>query len=181
MNPAIPQSQEGANSPQIQYLNPIPVAVAIVPVHAINPATGRRALGLLTIERGIPPQVGALALPGGYLEYEDWRAGLLRELREETGVWIEDAGEVTLQGAYSIDSNRKIVLFGSVPPIDEGQLANFTSNPECPRFQIIFEAQELAFQTHSLMARKFFETHRERGSPWADAPGLPSGFRCSER
>lgn len=125
---------KGAATPHIQYQNPIPVAVAIVPVHAINPATGQKQLGLLAIERGIPPQEGALALPGGYLEYEDWRAGLLRELREETGVLIEDAQVVTLQGAYSIDSNRKIVLFGSVPPIDESQLANFRSNSECPRF-----------------------------------------------
>jgi 8-oxo-dGTP pyrophosphatase MutT (NUDIX family) len=165
----------------MQYQNPIPVAVAIVPVRAVNPATGLRQIGLLTIERGVPPQVGALALPGGYLEYEDWRAGLLRELREETGVSIEDEHAVTLEGAFSIDSNRKIVLFGSVPPIDEWQLANFSSNSECPRFQIIFEAQELAFQTHSAMARRFFENQRACGSPWLDSPGLPGGFRCSER
>lgn len=168
---------QGDAAPHIQYQNPIPVAVAIVPVHATNPATGQKQIGLLTIERGIPPQVGALALPGGYLEYEDWRAGLLRELREETGVLIDDAQVVTLQGAYSIDNNRKIVLFGSVPMIDESQLENFASHSECPRFQILFEAQELAFQTHSLMAKQFFESHRTGGSVWMNAAKLPSGFR----
>lgn len=45
---------KGAATPHIQYQNPIPVAVAIVPVHAINPATGQKQLGLLAIERGIP-------------------------------------------------------------------------------------------------------------------------------
>lgn len=83
------------------------------------------------------------------------------------------------------------MLFGSVPPIDESQLANFTSNSECPRFQILFEAQELAFQTHSLMARRFFESpprgnpllgnHGVESSVWIDAPKLPSGFRGEER
>ncbi len=177
MDPSPQPNQSGAASPHIQYQNPIPVAVAIVPVYAMNPATGQRQLGLLAIERGIPPQEGSLALPGGYLEYEDWRAGLLRELHEETGVRLDDAQMVTLQGAYSIDSNRKIVLFGSVPPIDESQLANFVSNSECPRFQILFEAQELAFQTHSLMARRFFESVRDESCGWLNAPALPAGFR----
>lgn len=178
MNLSLSQPNPDPNaSPRIDYQNPIPVAVALVPVHSVNPTTGQRELGLLTIERGVPPQVGALALPGGYLEYEDWRAGLLRELREETGVRIDDTEVVTLLGAYSIDQNRKLVLFGSVPPIDESLLSTFQAHDECPRFEIIFEPRELAFATHTQIARKFFENRAHYDSPWHDSPTLPQGFR----
>jgi 8-oxo-dGTP diphosphatase len=154
-------SHQSAAQPDIVYLNPTPVVVALVPVRAINPSSAALEIGLLTIERGIEPQKGHLALPGGYLEYEDWRAGLLRELLEETNIKINDVSCVTLTDAVSIDQNRKLVLFGSVPPIEETLLASFVANRECPRFEVIFEARELAFATHTAMARKFFESVRE--------------------
>lgn len=160
-------SQQPDAQPAVTYFNPTPVVVAIVPVRAINPASGLLEIGLLTIERGIEPQLGHLALPGGYLEYEDWRSGLLRELFEETNIKIDDISTVTLQGARSIDENRKIVLFGSVPPVEHAALAEFAANRECPRFEIIFEARELAFATHTEMAKNFFESllgRRDTGS-----------------
>jgi ADP-ribose pyrophosphatase YjhB (NUDIX family) len=147
---------EREQAPAIAYLNPIPVVVAIVPVIATNPATGAQEVGLLTIERGFPPQQGHLALPGGYLEYEDWRVGVLRELAEETGVALSNIDEVTLQGVHSIDQNRKLVIFGKVPPIRETLLRSFSPSEECPRYEILFEARELAFSTHSEIARRFF-------------------------
>jgi len=157
---ASPSHQSGAQT-DIVYLNPTPVVVALVPVRAINPTSAALEIGLLTIERGIAPQIGHLALPGGYLEYEDWRAGLLRELLEETNIKIDDVSCVTLRDAFSIDQNRKLILFGSVPPIEETHLATFVANRECPRLEVIFEARELAFPTHTEMARKFFESLRE--------------------
>ena len=151
-------SPSTGQQPAITYLNPTPVVVAMVPVRAINPASGVTEIGLLTIERGIEPQIGHLALPGGYLEYEDWRDGLLRELFEETNIRINDKSCVNLQAAHSIDQNRKLVLFGSVPPIGLDALAHFIANPESPRFEVIFEARELAFATHTEMAKRFFES-----------------------
>ncbi len=153
-------SQQPETHPSISYFNPTPVVVAIVPVRAINPASAVLEIGLLTVERGIEPQIGHIALPGGYLEYEDWRTGLLRELFEETSLKIDEPSSVTLQGAHSIDENRKLVLFGSVPPVDYSSLSDFVPNRECPRFEIIFEARELAFTTHTEMARNFFDSMR---------------------
>lgn len=153
-----PHSHQSSAQPDIVYLNPTPVVVALVPVRAINPSSGALEIGLLTIERGIAPQIGHLALPGGYLEYEDWRAGLLRELLEETNIQIDDISCVTLRDAVSIDQNRKLVLFGSVPPIEEAHLGTFVANRECPRLEVIFEARQLAFATHTEMARRFFES-----------------------
>ena len=54
------------------WSNPIPVAVALVPVDD----------GLLVVRRAIPPGVGKLALVGGFVEdHEPWQAALARELR----------------------------------------------------------------------------------------------------
>src|SRR4029079_9297124 len=65
------------------YANPIPVAVVLLPVGD----------GLLTIRRGIPPQLGKLALPGGFMELgETWQESAARELREETGIVVAPAG-----------------------------------------------------------------------------------------
>src|SRR5262245_9150289 len=67
----------------ISYKNPIPVAVLLLPVRVES------ALGLLVIRRGIPPQVGHLALPGGFVDFgETWQAACARELFEETGIRI---------------------------------------------------------------------------------------------
>ncbi len=149
-----------ARPAQQVYQNPTPVVVARVPVWGVNPNSGNRELGLLTIERGIPPQQGKLAFPGGYLEIENWRMGLLRELKEETGLTIANAATVRLIDAHSVDSDRIVALIGTIPPIEEEQLKrSFTPSEEAPRYQIIFEAVELAFATHTLEARKFFHAH----------------------
>lgn len=155
MNP-----QTNPRPAQQAYQNPTPVVVARVPVWGVNPTSGNRELGLLTIERGIPPQQGKLAFPGGYLEIENWRLGLLRELKEETGLTIPNPTTVQLLDAYSVDSDRIVALIGTIPPIEEEQLkCSFIPTEEVPRYQIIFEATELAFATHTLEARKFFHAH----------------------
>ena len=49
------------------WRNPLPVVVVLIPVED----------GLLTVRRGIEPQKGHLALPGGYIDYgESWLEGL---------------------------------------------------------------------------------------------------------
>ena len=72
------------------WANPIPVGVGLVPVVAAE------GTGLLVIRRAIPPQIGKLALVGGFLEeHESWQQGVAREVRswEKTSdhapAWIE--------------------------------------------------------------------------------------------
>src|SRR5262245_9804473 len=63
---------------ETSYLNPLPVAVLLVPVDG----------GLLAIRRAIPP-VGKLALPGGFIDYgESWQQACAREVREEAQLEI---------------------------------------------------------------------------------------------
>ncbi|HET9221798.1 MAG TPA: NUDIX domain-containing protein, partial [Roseiflexaceae bacterium] len=62
------------------YLNPTPVAVVLLPVDD----------GLLLVRRAIPPHVGKLALPGGYVNLDEtWQEAGAREVLEETGVVID--------------------------------------------------------------------------------------------
>ncbi|MEU3227852.1 NUDIX domain-containing protein [Streptomyces sp. NPDC006976] len=63
------------------YRNPLPVAVALLPV------TDGNTTGLVVITRTIEPALGGLALPGGFIDHtEDWKHAVVRELREETGI-----------------------------------------------------------------------------------------------
>ncbi len=63
----------------MSFLNPLPVAVMLVPA----------AGGLVVIRRGIEPAKGLLALPGGYINLgESWQQAAARELFEETGIRV---------------------------------------------------------------------------------------------
>src|SRR5262249_5363224 len=64
---------------RISYLNPLPVAVVLLPV----------GNGLLCVRRAIEPGKGQLALPGGFIDInETWQQAAARELFEETHVRI---------------------------------------------------------------------------------------------
>ena len=143
-------------TPTIRYNNPIPVVVALVPVHAIDEITGEDKIGLLTVRRAIEPKSGALALPGGYLEYEDWRHALIRELREETGLDVGSEDTINLASAESVEGGKRLLLFGKTKTIEEASLKSFVPNTESSELCVIFEPTELAFPVHTEEARKFF-------------------------
>ena len=89
------------------FRNPIPVAVALVPVPG----------GLLTVQRAIEPKRGEFALPGGFVDFgESWQAGCAREVFEETGVTI-DPDSVTLVAAHSTPDGARVLIFGLCPPL----------------------------------------------------------------
>src|SRR5262249_4057 len=79
-----PYPRKSPQSTNITYVNPLPVAVCLLPVDG----------GLLCIRRDIEPGKGKLALPGGFIDLgETWQQAAARELFEETGIRI-DAGEI---------------------------------------------------------------------------------------
>jgi len=124
------------------YRNPLPVAVAVVPV------VGG---GILAVRRAIPPE--GLALPGGFIEVgETWQAAAARELAEETGVRADPAAFRELRVLSAPDGT--LLVFGVVPEVGREALVAFRPGPEvsglevldAPRDDVVFplHAQVLA-------------------------------------
>jgi 8-oxo-dGTP pyrophosphatase MutT (NUDIX family) len=117
-----------------EHRNPLPVAVAVVPI-----AEG----GVLMIHRASSPP--GLAFPGGYMELgETWQEALARELWEETGVRV-DPGEVRELRVLSAPDGR-LLVFGSAPPVPRAALDAFAASDEVtglvvvdgPRDDVVF-------------------------------------------
>lgn len=131
------------------YRNPLPVAVALLPV------TGPRGTGLVVITRTIEPQAGRVALPGGFVDFgEDWREAVVRELREETGIQAA-ATDVRLADALSSPAGH-LLVFGLLPARAAQDLPPSTPTDETDGHHVIHEAEELAFPLHTEAVRRFF-------------------------
>ena len=131
------------------WANPIPVAVALVPVGA----------GLLAVRRGIPPGVGKLALVGGFIEeHESWQVGCAREVREETGVIVDPASCQVLWISSSEPKPNRILIFSVTQAVDE--LPAFVANAETQERGVIFGPggldEDFAFSTHIEAAKRYF-------------------------
>ncbi len=130
----------------ITYQNPLPVAVALLPVDG----------GLLCVRRSIEPALGQLALPGGFLEvHETWQEGCARELFEETGIRI-GVEEVQLFRTYSAAERGVLLVFGLASPRRAEELPAFVANEEVSEVTLIRGPTELAFPLHTRVVREYF-------------------------
>ncbi|MFI8817554.1 MULTISPECIES: NUDIX domain-containing protein [unclassified Streptomyces] len=131
------------------YRNPLPVAVALLPV------TDRQGTGLVVITRTIEPKRGGVALPGGFIDHaEDWRHAVVRELREETG--IEAAEEdVRLADALS-DPEGHLLVFGLLPRRPGAELPPSVPTDETSGYDILRGPRKLAFPLHTEAVRAWF-------------------------
>ena len=136
------------------WANPIPVCVTIVPVVD----DGR--IGVLVVRRAIPPAIGKLALPGGFLEeHEAWNVGAAREVREETGVVIDENLEQLVWRSSRPRPNR-LLLFSVASPVDVSAFPPFDADAETQERGLIYGPEgldeEFAFDLHVEAAKKFF-------------------------
>lgn len=129
----------------MSFLNPLPVAVVLIPVDD----------GLIVIRRGIEPRKGMLALPGGYIGLgESWQQAAAREVYEETGITVRP-DEVKEFGVRSAEDGT-LLIFGLAPARASSDLPPFAPTDETTERAILTEPQELAFALHLEMVRQFF-------------------------
>lgn len=137
---------------EITWSNPIPVAVALLPVRQPD-----GDLGLVVVRRDIEPARGELALPGGFIETgESWQEATVRELREETGL-LAEAGEVRLVDVHSTPG-ISLLIFGVLPVRDAADLPASAPTEEATEWLVIGRPTPLAFPTHTAVANEWFAT-----------------------
>ncbi|GAA0465616.1 NUDIX hydrolase [Paractinoplanes deccanensis] len=128
------------------YRNPAPVGVAVQPVGG----------GLLTVRRAVPPAVGKLALPGGFIDHgERWQDAVVRELFEETAL-RRDPGDVRLYDTISAPDGTLLVfgLLTALAHVSDVPLSE--PNDESLGWQVIPGPTELAFSLHTAVAARWF-------------------------
>ncbi|HEU4324402.1 MAG TPA: NUDIX domain-containing protein [Roseiflexaceae bacterium] len=131
----------------ISYLNPLPVAVALLPVDN----------GVLAVRRTIPPKIGELALPGGYIDIgETWQEAAARELFEEAGITIDPA-ELTDFHTRSDPVGNFLLVFGVACPRRSEDLPPFEPTSEASERVVVEGPITLAFPLHTEALRLFFE------------------------
>lgn len=139
------------------YVNPIPVAVVLVPIDG----------GLLAIRRTIEPGKGLLALPGGFMDRgETWQQAAARELREETGLAIDPA-EVELFSVGSALEAGVLIVFCLARPRRRADLPAFRATDETSEAVVLDHPETLAFKLHTEAAREFFRGRRGHVAPAA--------------
>jgi ADP-ribose pyrophosphatase YjhB (NUDIX family) len=143
--PSAPWPRVCAHCGQTTYRNPLPVAVAVVPVDS----------GLLVVRRGIEPARGKLALPGGFINWgETWQAAAAREVHEETGLSL-DQDRIRPLAVRSAPDNT-LLVFALAAPLRRSELPPFQLDAETLECLILSEPAELAFQLHTAVVAEYF-------------------------
>jgi len=146
--PRQPWPRTCRNCEQISYLNPLPVAVTVLPVDE----------GVLCIRRDIEPGRGQLALPGGFIDmHESWQQAAARELFEEASIRI-DPGELRELRVLSPNPPVGVVLiFGLARRRTLAELPPFEINSEVTERVVVHTAMPLAFPLHTQVLQEYFE------------------------
>ena len=133
----------------LTYLNPLPVAVVLLPVDA----------GLLLVRRTNAPQAGELAFPGGFIGMrETWQEAGARELREETGITLA-ATDLRLFDTRSAPDGT-LLVFGLAPHQQTADLPPFVPTNETSEAVLMPGPGPLAFSTHTEAADRWWQENK---------------------
>lgn len=135
------------------YKNSVPVVVLLQPVILWD------RIGLLVIRRANSQEDGhnLWAFPGGYVEQEDVRDALAREVREELGLKLDPA-ELDVKDVRSVPDGTKHLIFMRSCTILERDIPPFIANSEVTKRKVITHSAQVkwAFPLHREQAKKFF-------------------------
>jgi ADP-ribose pyrophosphatase YjhB (NUDIX family) len=135
---------------EMTWHNPLPVAVALLPVRTGN------GTGLVVVRRGIEPGYGRLGLPGGFMEVgESWREAMARELFEETTI-VADPESITLFDVHSPPTAHTLQVFGLLPAVDEPDLPPMVPNEETLEWHVVTGPLDLVFATPTRAMADYF-------------------------
>lgn len=112
----------------------------------------------MSVRRSIPPRVGELALPGGYVNFgETWQEAGAREMFEEAGLLLEP-GEIQ-EFCVRSAPDGSLIIFGRAQPRRETDLPQFIPNDEASERKILVRPEKMAFGLHQEVAEAFFNDH----------------------
>lgn len=128
------------------WRNPVPVSVVLIPL---------LPEGVLTVRRALPPGLGKLALPGGFVDWgESWQGAAVREVFEETGLSLEPSELELLR----IETVGDVMLMFARARARALADLRFTLDPqEVSEVVVVTQPCELAFPTHTEVLAAFFE------------------------
>ncbi len=134
------------NCRRISYLNPLPVALLLLPVDD----------GLLLIRRSDSATYGKLAIPGGFIDAgETWQQAAVREAYEEANIQV-DMAAVTHYCTESTPNGVHVCVFGIVPPMTAAQLPPFINNQEVLERVVVTSPVKAAFDLHTNIIQHYF-------------------------
>lgn len=152
-----PDGYQCAKCKNTTWLNAVPVAILIAPcgIHESG-----RPHGVFTVRRGIPPFVGQLALPGGFIIHtkkvqETWQEAAVREAAEEIQIYcrygnpMETPKHILTESSYSEKRiGDRVLIFGSVRGVFH--IGEFQPSPEAEERVILFpdDKEQLCFPLH---------------------------------
>lgn len=135
----------------ITWINPTPVAVMIQPV---IDAFGK--VGVLIGKRLNEPFVEGWNLIGGYIDTSDANVihAAVRELEEETGI-IASRTSIRLFWSFS-DGIHLLIFCENLQHLPISDLRHFKPNDECSELKVVWEPEELCFNSHTTALTKWF-------------------------
>ena len=130
----------------VHYRNPIPVAVAVVPV-----VDEGKVVGMVGVHRSDRTSLGAnkWAFPGGFLNMnENAPEGASREMLEETQL-ATDPSQGTPLGTRLSATGDVLLIFTLFPPMTPGQVQKaIPDGTETKDVQVMTKQFDFAFSTH---------------------------------
>ncbi len=141
-----------SNCGNISYVNPLPVAVIVIPTDN----------GVVLIRRGIAPERGKWALPGGYIHLDEtWQQAGAREVWEETGITI--APETIQDHCVRSTPDGALLVFGIAAPLKTADLPRFEPCAEAlERALLPAPPADMAFPLHREALEMFLEGQKKR-------------------